>query len=200
MHHFVTEMCTHVHISVTMWCTVGYSTDALSDMWIGSVRVCFIKHAPGFVAFCFVILILPVHLVIWSIYPQYSGLLHCMIVTLPEKYPWRLWGVGPVRKKQHNKNCVHNSCPKMCIYPLISRSMSGLLGCMFGLTVNKTSQLLIAAHLFVQAISWSVVSAQNVSYMWKRGILKHGEFAWTISLFLWNPLPLNNFSAQMHNY
>ena len=24
MHHFVTEMCTYVHISVTKWCIVGY--------------------------------------------------------------------------------------------------------------------------------------------------------------------------------
>ena len=26
MHHFVTEMCTHVHISVTNWCIVEYET------------------------------------------------------------------------------------------------------------------------------------------------------------------------------
>ena len=29
MHHFVTEMCTSVHISVTKWCIVGYGTGAL---------------------------------------------------------------------------------------------------------------------------------------------------------------------------
>ena len=23
MHHFVTEICTHVHISITNWCIVG---------------------------------------------------------------------------------------------------------------------------------------------------------------------------------
>ena len=28
IHYFVTEMCTHVHISVTKWCIVGYGTDA----------------------------------------------------------------------------------------------------------------------------------------------------------------------------
>ena len=27
MHHFVTEMCTCVHISVTKWCIVGYLSD-----------------------------------------------------------------------------------------------------------------------------------------------------------------------------
>ena len=32
MHHFVTEMCTHVHISVTNWCNVGCGTDAFWDM------------------------------------------------------------------------------------------------------------------------------------------------------------------------
>ena len=32
MHHVVTKMCTHVHISVTKWCTVGYRTDALWDL------------------------------------------------------------------------------------------------------------------------------------------------------------------------
>ena len=32
IHHFVTEMCTHVHISVTNWCIVGYGTGALLDL------------------------------------------------------------------------------------------------------------------------------------------------------------------------
>ena len=31
MHHFVMEMCTDVHISVTKWCIVGYGTGALWD-------------------------------------------------------------------------------------------------------------------------------------------------------------------------
>ena len=35
MHHFVTEMCTCVHISVTKWCIVGYFSDALWDLWNG---------------------------------------------------------------------------------------------------------------------------------------------------------------------
>ena len=37
MHHFVTEMCTHVHISVTKWCIVGYRTGALWDLRDGSI-------------------------------------------------------------------------------------------------------------------------------------------------------------------
>ena len=37
MHHFVTEMCTHVHISVTKCCIVGYGTDAFWDLWNGSI-------------------------------------------------------------------------------------------------------------------------------------------------------------------
>ena len=32
MHHFVTEMCTYVHISVTKWCIVGHGTSALWDL------------------------------------------------------------------------------------------------------------------------------------------------------------------------
>ena len=30
--HFVTEMCIYVHISVTIWCTVGYGTGAIRDL------------------------------------------------------------------------------------------------------------------------------------------------------------------------
>ena len=37
MLHFVTEMCTHVHISVTKLCIVGYLSDALWDLWEGYV-------------------------------------------------------------------------------------------------------------------------------------------------------------------
>ena len=37
MHHFVSEMCTCVHISVTKWCIVGYGTGALWDLWNGSI-------------------------------------------------------------------------------------------------------------------------------------------------------------------
>ena len=36
-HHFVTEMCTCVHISVTKSCIVGYGTDAFWDLWDGSI-------------------------------------------------------------------------------------------------------------------------------------------------------------------
>ena len=32
MDHFVTEMCTHVHISVTKWCLAVYGTDASLDL------------------------------------------------------------------------------------------------------------------------------------------------------------------------
>ena len=40
MHHFVTEMCTHVHISVTKWCIVEYGTDALWDMGLVNCGIC----------------------------------------------------------------------------------------------------------------------------------------------------------------
>ena len=39
IHHFVAEMCTHVHISVTKGCIVGYLSDALWDLWNGSVKL-----------------------------------------------------------------------------------------------------------------------------------------------------------------
>ena len=37
MPHFVTEMCTFVQISVTKWYIVGYLSDALWDLWDGSI-------------------------------------------------------------------------------------------------------------------------------------------------------------------
>ena len=37
MHHFVTEMCTCVHISVTKWCIAGYLSGALWDLHDGSI-------------------------------------------------------------------------------------------------------------------------------------------------------------------
>ena len=38
MHHFVTEMCTCVHISDTKWCIVGYLSFASWDLWDGSTN------------------------------------------------------------------------------------------------------------------------------------------------------------------
>ena len=40
MHNFVTEMCTHVHISVTNWCIVGYGTGALWDTELVHCGIC----------------------------------------------------------------------------------------------------------------------------------------------------------------
>ena len=37
MHHFVTEMCTYVHISVTKWCIVGCLSKGLWDFLDGSL-------------------------------------------------------------------------------------------------------------------------------------------------------------------
>ena len=39
MHHLVTEMCTRVHISVTTWCIVGYSTGASWDLFNKSIAI-----------------------------------------------------------------------------------------------------------------------------------------------------------------
>ena len=46
MQHFVTEMCTCVHISVTKWCIVGYLSDALWDLWDVSIGPHYI-HFPA---------------------------------------------------------------------------------------------------------------------------------------------------------
>ena len=37
LHHFVTELCTHVHISVMKYCIVRYGTGALWDLWVRSM-------------------------------------------------------------------------------------------------------------------------------------------------------------------
>ena len=42
MHHFMTEMCTCMHISVTKWCIVGYLSDAL---WEESIVMHLKKYA-----------------------------------------------------------------------------------------------------------------------------------------------------------
>ena len=39
MQHFVTEIRTCVHISVTKWCIVGYLSDAFWDLWDGSIWI-----------------------------------------------------------------------------------------------------------------------------------------------------------------
>ena len=39
VHYFVTEMCTCVHISVTKWYIVLYVSDALWDLWDGSIEI-----------------------------------------------------------------------------------------------------------------------------------------------------------------
>ena len=40
IHRFVTEMCTHVHISVTKWCIVGYGTGAMLDLSEKPLWIC----------------------------------------------------------------------------------------------------------------------------------------------------------------
>ena len=37
LHHFVTQMCACVHISVTKWSIVGYFSNAFWDLWDGSI-------------------------------------------------------------------------------------------------------------------------------------------------------------------
>ena len=44
MYHFVTEMCTCVHISVTKWCIVGYLSNVLLYLWDGSISFPAVLH------------------------------------------------------------------------------------------------------------------------------------------------------------
>ena len=44
MHYFATELCTHVHISVTKWCIMGYGTFALWDLCHTSFAPFWINH------------------------------------------------------------------------------------------------------------------------------------------------------------
>ena len=46
MHHFVTEMRTRVHISVTKWCIVRYVSNALWDLLDGSIMILGIAFSP----------------------------------------------------------------------------------------------------------------------------------------------------------
>ena len=55
MRHFATEMCTHVRISVTEWCIVGYGTGASWYFWYMSI-------SPG----CIDIIVLQTELLIYS--------------------------------------------------------------------------------------------------------------------------------------
>ena len=43
MHHFVTEMCTCVHISFTNWCIVGYGTVASWDL-IQYIEITYLQY------------------------------------------------------------------------------------------------------------------------------------------------------------
>ena len=57
MHHFVTEMCTHVHISVTKWCIVGNiylfcqkskNQHSVFRWWFCcSIKWCYVKRVLG---------------------------------------------------------------------------------------------------------------------------------------------------------
>ena len=50
MHHFGTEMCTCVHISVTKWCIGRYSSDSSWDLWDGSVVISIVFHGHQVIA------------------------------------------------------------------------------------------------------------------------------------------------------
>ena len=51
MHHFVTEMCTCVHISVTKLCIVVYLSNALWDLWNWFINVTLLLMHPSCISF-----------------------------------------------------------------------------------------------------------------------------------------------------
>ena len=52
MQHFVTQMCTHVHISVTTWCTFGYAIGVLWDMGLDHCGIGNLVNCFGFIWGC----------------------------------------------------------------------------------------------------------------------------------------------------
>ena len=47
MHHFITEMCTHVHISVTKRCIVGFWTGAFWELWVCAIAALYAVSCLG---------------------------------------------------------------------------------------------------------------------------------------------------------
>ena len=47
--HFVTEMCTHVHISVTKWCIVGYGSGTCWDLCDRSIMIDYADISRGLI-------------------------------------------------------------------------------------------------------------------------------------------------------
>ena len=69
--HFVTEMCTLVHISVTKWCSVGYSSNTLWDL-------CHRWHVWNFVM-----------IVRWKIFKRKNSNFHYNGKNIYEVDPWQ---------------------------------------------------------------------------------------------------------------
>ena len=44
LYHFVTDICTHVQISVTKWCNIGYLSKALCDFWKEIITMCLFPY------------------------------------------------------------------------------------------------------------------------------------------------------------
>ena len=84
-HHFVTEMCICVHISVTKWCIVGYLPDALWDLWYGSIpQFCNTPHLDKF---------LTQRLWIGSFtnISVYKCTTHVQFITMGQLKRWEMW-------------------------------------------------------------------------------------------------------------
>ena len=66
MYHFVTEMCTHVHIFVKNWCIVGYGTGALWVCATGQLTTPQLKKG---LLWCMDVSLQSGNPICWKIYP-----------------------------------------------------------------------------------------------------------------------------------
>ena len=85
MHHFVTEMCTCVHISVTKWSIVGHGTVALWDLWDWSNKPALVQHTHEIKGATYIL------------FPTFSGCVHfryCDSTSRRGGLPGD-WGAGP---------------------------------------------------------------------------------------------------------
>ena len=88
MHHFVTEMCTGVHISVSKWCIVGYLSSAFWDLWDGSIKARVAQ--PSFSCSDHLLSQGIVSLTFWKLSKMFSKLGYCRHHTSYENFKLKL--------------------------------------------------------------------------------------------------------------
>ena len=124
MHHFLAEMCTHMHISVTKWCIVGYGTGALWDLRNWSI-------VSGLMMGC--VTLAGIAVITFLVTYKSS---HCSLfqdrAPVDSIYGWWV----PLRWRHYGHDSVSNHQPHHC-----------LLNRLFGCRSNKTSKLRVTGHV-----------------------------------------------------